>query len=136
MWDERIAQARSEGLASIARTTIARWTTQDFAERDPDIVDSLIAEFAATPIAGYVGCCEFLRDTDMTPHLEKISVPTLVIAGAEDAASPLAASTELRDAIPGATLEVIPRAGHLSNIEQPQGYNEVLAEFFGETASE
>lgn len=135
MWDDRIAQARREGLVNDASATMARWVTEDFAKLEPSVLEALVAEFASTPVEGYVGCCQFLRDTDITPHLARIKVPTLVIAGGDDPASPVATSEKLRDAVPGAELEAIPAASHLANIEQPLSYNEVLAEFLGTTTS-
>lgn len=129
MWDERISQARHDGLGGIAPATIGRWIGEDFARDEPATVAHLINDFAATPIEGYVACCEVLRDTDMTPLLKAIAAPTLVIAGENDVASPLVASQSLRDAIPGARLQVIAGSGHLSNIEQPRLFNEALANF-------
>lgn len=129
IWDERIAQARREGLAGIATATIGRWVGEEFASREPAAVTRLEKGFAATQIDGYVGCCEILRDSDMRPLLAAILAPTLVVAGEKDAASPLAASESLRDAIPGANLVVIPGSGHLSNIEQPHPFNEALTRF-------
>lgn len=134
MWDERISQARREGLDNISRATIGRWVGEDLAREEPATVRQLEEDFAATPVDGYVGCCEVLRDSDMSPFLGAISAPTLVIAGWNDAASPLAASQFLRDSIPGAQLEVIPGSGHLSNIDQPRLFNEALASFLGTSA--
>ena len=56
---------------------------------------------------------------DELPALPRIGVPTLVLAGAEDALVPVERHQEVRDAVPGARLEVLDGAGHLSTLEEP-----------------
>jgi pimeloyl-ACP methyl ester carboxylesterase len=66
---------------------------------------------------------------DSFPILREVRVPTLVVCGAEDAITPVAESEALQRGITGSRLEVIPRAGHLANLENPEAYNSVLADF-------
>ena len=66
---------------------------------------------------------------DSTPLLSSIHVPTLVVVGDEDAVTPPPASEDMHRAIPGSELVRIPRAGHLSNLEQPELFNAALAAF-------
>ena len=66
---------------------------------------------------------------DSTPLLSTISVPTLVIAGEEDLASPPEEVKSMADRIPGSTFVRIPQAGHLSNMENPAAFNEALLSF-------
>ena len=66
---------------------------------------------------------------DSVPTLRTISVPTLVIGGEEDIASPLADAELMRDNIPGAELKVLPRAGHYAVFEQPQAAGSLLRRF-------
>jgi 3-oxoadipate enol-lactonase len=56
-------------------------------------------------------------------------VPTLIVVGEEDTLTPVAESQKMADAVPTAELVIIPRAGHLSNIEQPQSFNAALNGF-------
>ncbi len=60
-----------------------------------------------------------LRD-DLRPVLATISVPTIVVVGADDLMTPLACSQEISSAIAGAVLHVVPDCGHLPPIEQPR----------------
>lgn len=70
---------------------------------------------------------EALRDRpDRRGDLALIGVPTTVVAGADDALMPLAATRALVDGIAGATLAVIPEAGHLSALEQPASFAAVV----------
>ncbi len=66
---------------------------------------------------------------DSTDLLPQIECPTLIIVGEDDQATPVADSEYLADRIPKSTLAVIPKAGHLSNLEQPQAFNDALGSF-------
>jgi pimeloyl-ACP methyl ester carboxylesterase len=60
-----------------------------------------------------------------------VRVPTLLIWGAEDTLSPLAEAEKIKDGIAGSRLEVVPKAGHLSNMENPEAWNAALRTFLG-----
>jgi 3-oxoadipate enol-lactonase len=60
-----------------------------------------------------------------------VTVPTLVVVGAEDKLTPPAMAKTIADAIPGAELAVIPDCGHLSNIEKPAEFNRLVLDFLG-----
>jgi 3-oxoadipate enol-lactonase len=66
---------------------------------------------------------------DQVERADAIRVPTLVVCGDHDRITPPALSTSLTRMIPGAHYEPIEGAGHLSNLEQPERFNEVLLEF-------
>jgi 3-oxoadipate enol-lactonase len=68
---------------------------------------------------------------DATPLLGEIDVPTLVIAGEDDALIPPAEGRKLAEAIPGARLQLIAGAGHVPPMEAPDEFNRVLEEFLG-----
>jgi pimeloyl-ACP methyl ester carboxylesterase len=86
----------------------------DLRQTDPDIVHS-----------DYAACNEF----DVMADLEKIRVPTLVIVGEHDRLTPPAYADFLARSLPNATLEVIPRAGHMAMIEQPNAVNDAVRTF-------
>lgn len=66
---------------------------------------------------------------DSTPLLSGVRVPTLVVAGAEDAITGPEVARAMHQRIPGARLTLIDRAGHLSNLEQPGAFNDALSAF-------
>lgn len=72
----------------------------------------------------------FRRD-DLTADLPRVTTPTLVIVGEDDRAQPPHRARRIAEAIPGAELAVIPRAGHVSTLEEPEAVNRVLVEFLG-----
>ncbi|MGE0825675.1 MAG: alpha/beta fold hydrolase [Candidatus Binatia bacterium] len=69
------------------------------------------------------------REVDLTAKLGDIRKPTLVLAGQDDTATPVAQSEQLRDGIPGAKLTVIPQAGHWLPLEKPQEACEAITSF-------
>lgn len=129
IWDERIAAVRAQGCAAMVDSTLGRWFTPDFRTARPEVMARIGQLIAATPVAGYVGCAEAIRRLDLTARLPKITTPTLVVVGADDPGTPPAASAVIAAAIPGARLEIIPSASHLSCIEQPQTFNRLVAAF-------
>lgn len=66
---------------------------------------------------------------DRTAILPKITVPTLVLVGEDDAITPPAGARTMAEAIPGATLVVIPQAGHLAPLENPGATNAAIESF-------
>jgi pimeloyl-ACP methyl ester carboxylesterase len=66
---------------------------------------------------------------DSLPLLPHITCPTMVIVGEEDQTTPPAEAEVIAQGIPGAKLAVIPGAGHLSNLEQPDQFNDVVGKF-------
>ena len=75
---------------------------------------------------GYASCCEAVRDADLSGRLGTISTPTLVIAGADDPAAPPDQAESISDSIPNASLEVIPDAAHLANLEKPEAITQAI----------
>ena len=85
---------------------------------------------ARQSVAAVVGALEAMRDRpDSTPTLVEITVPTLVITGAEDQLIPVKEAEAMRDAIRGARLVSIPGAAHLANFEQPDAFNAAVRAF-------
>lgn len=78
----------------------------------------------------YLATARACFSVKLDASLPEIQAPTLVVIGEEDEKTPMEYSRRIADAIPGAQLRVIPRAGHLSNIDNPAGFTEALLEFW------
>ncbi len=126
-WNDRINAVRARGLAPIADAVMKLWFTADFHARAPATVARMKDMLVATPLAGYIACCEAVRDMDHRDILQKISAPTLVMAGRHDVAIPIEMAAFIRSQIPGAALAMLD-AAHISNVEQPAVY---IAEVLG-----
>jgi pimeloyl-ACP methyl ester carboxylesterase len=94
-----------------------------------DRLDELAAEIAKCPAKGYVDTCRAIFTYDAQDDLKKIKAPTLVLVGENDEATPMPASEFIRDNIKGATLMVVPGAGHLGTIDSPDDFTRLLGEF-------
>ena len=70
-----------------------------------------------------------MAETDQRDLLPLITVPTLLIWGAQDVRSPLSVARQFERALPATKLIVIPHCGHVSNLEQPERVNEAVREF-------
>lgn len=117
-YDARARKVREEGVGAVADAVLERWFTPAFHESRPDVVEWAGRMLRSTPAEGYAGCCEAIRDADLRGRLGEIQAPTLVISGAGDQATPPEHGELIRDSIPGAGFELVPKAAHLANIEQ------------------
>jgi pimeloyl-ACP methyl ester carboxylesterase len=123
-------QARVEG----ARKMLAAGERYDppglFAGEPPAELASLLEQMtAAARPASLASQLSMMAETDQRDLLPRITVPTLLVWGDSDTRSPLRVARQFEDAIPGAELVVIPRAGHVSNLEQPGVFNEAVRRF-------
>jgi 3-oxoadipate enol-lactonase len=125
-WLDRAAAVRSGGMAAVADAVLARWFTPAFAVRE-----EYRAMLLATPVDGYAACCEAIAALDLRPVLATIAAPTLVIAGAEDPATPPDLGRQIASAVPGATFELVAGTAHLANVERADVVTELLATHFG-----
>lgn len=125
---ERATTARTDGMEAIADAVVARWFTDDFADAEPDTVRRMRDQIASTPPEGYAGCCEAVAAWDAVDRLGGITVPTLVVSGVEDPATPPEHQQILADGIPGARLEPVTGAAHLASFQRPEVVTPLLRE--------
>ena len=126
-WDDRIDAVHAHGMDAIAELVISRCFAEEFSSKIAKVEPYKQALLANAP-DGYAGCCAAIRDMDMRPLLRLIEVPTLVIAGDKDLATPAAHSALLTQSIPNAS-QITLNAGHCSNIEQPEAFTDALSSF-------
>lgn len=92
-------------------------------------LDELADEIAKCPPKAYVDTVRSIFTYDASGDLALIKVPTLVLIGDSDDATPLAESEFIRDGIPGSSFAIIPDAGHLSTIDSPDEFTAELKKF-------
>jgi pimeloyl-ACP methyl ester carboxylesterase len=95
----------------------------------PEFVPLLGEIFAAVRRESLSTLLLVMAAADQRDLLPRIAVPTLLIWGELDARSPLSVARQFERAVPDTTLVVIPGAGHVSNLEQPEQFNEAVREF-------
>lgn len=122
--------ARREGPPAVAERMLPRLLAPITFERDPALVERVRKMMEAAPTTGLVGALAGMAERpDSTGLLPQIACPTLVVVGEHDAPAPPAEARTMAEAIPRARLEVIPEAGHLSNLEQPETFNQFLRDW-------
>lgn len=128
-WNSRIEAIRGGGLASIGDAVMARWFAPSFiAEGRAATYKNMLTRQLPE---GYIATCAAIRDADLHPIAHQIKAPSLVICGSEDQSTPPSLNQELAGVL-GTRLELIPGAGHLPCIEQPEIMTGYIRQFLKE----
>lgn len=116
-WESRAKQAEEKGMASLVDFQRARWFSDEYQKQEPAVVARALDALTKASVAGFAATCRMLGTVDLRPQLAALKLPTAVIVGEQDLATPVDMSRDLQSRIAKATLEIIPRAKHLSFIE-------------------
>jgi 3-oxoadipate enol-lactonase len=128
MWTERAETVRAQGMEAVVDAHLERWFTPALAERRPEAVERARKTLLATPPEGYAACCEAIGAHDLRAELGRVRAPTLVLAAADDPATPPEHGGLIAAGIDGARLVVLERGRHLAAVEEPEEFaREVLA---------
>jgi 3-oxoadipate enol-lactonase len=126
-WQARIDAVASHGLGSIADAVMERWFAAPF--RASPACGPWRNMLLRTPAEGYVAACHALATADQSSATAALRLPTLVIAGSEDGASPPDMVQATAALIPGAAFHIIPGAGHLPCVETPAAWAAIVSPF-------
>ena len=119
-----------DGASAIADLMLPKLLAPSTMEQRPAIVEHVRGMILQTSKAGIVvDLVAMAARPDSSDLLSTIACPTLVLVGEDDQATPVAESEYMAQRIPGANLVTIPQAGHLSNFEQPDAFNQALKAF-------
>jgi 3-oxoadipate enol-lactonase len=119
-----------KGPAGVGDEMLPKLLGETTRRERPELVErvrQLVLSNSGEAIAGAIRA--LMSRPDSTLLLATIHVPTLILVGAEDSVTPPANAEEMHRAIGGSELVQIPRAGHLSNLEQPELFDAALARF-------
>jgi 3-oxoadipate enol-lactonase len=129
IWQERIDKARKKGMEALLEETMERWFTPAFLTKNSQMLALIQKQFLATPVSGYIGCAEAIRKLNYLDRLSEIKMPTLIMVGEDDPATPVSASVAMHERISNSKLVILPSAHHLSNVEQTEAFNTALLTF-------
>jgi 3-oxoadipate enol-lactonase len=132
LWNQRIDVARTKGMDALVDGVVARWFSDDFADREPELFERARSTLLATDANGYAGVCAALRDGDLSASVPAISTPTLVIGGIRDQAAPIEQSRWLDEHIADSRLVELD-AAHLSNLDRADDFTSALRQFLAST---
>jgi pimeloyl-ACP methyl ester carboxylesterase len=131
--DAMAVKAEREGPRGIAAELVPKLLARATLEHQPAVVREVTTMIERQPLYGIVVTLRALRDRpDSTPLLGQIRIPVLVLAGDDDQITPPAGMQAMARAIPGARFMLIPEAGHLSPLEQPEPVNRAIERFLDE----
>lgn len=126
-WQDRIALVHRAGLAALHDATMERWLGRSW--RESPALAGLSARFLATSPEGWAGCASAIAGTDFYETTATLRLPTLVIAGSHDGATPVDLVRETADLIPGHQFRLIRGAGHIPLAEKPDDYADAIRDF-------
>ena len=132
--EQQAEKALSEGMAGIADAMLPKLLTPETVSKRPEIVKFIRDMMVQTKPEGAAAALRGMAQReDQTQLLPKITVPTLILVGAEDAITPVADSEKMHHAIGSSQLVVLDHAGHVSNLERTQQFNEALLQFLSQS---
>lgn len=128
-WESRIEAVKRDGIEGQVQPTLERWLSAAFRARDAETTRWVADMIRGTPVAGMIGCGQAIKVLDYTERLDRITLPTLIIAGEKDPGTPVAASEVIQARIAGSKLAIIPDCLHQTPIEAPDAFNRILGDF-------
>jgi 3-oxoadipate enol-lactonase len=119
IWADRVVNVTAGGMETAVDGSMPRWVAPAVLTENPALVTRLKTMIRTTPPAGYIGWCQAIHDLDLTAQLGAIKLPTCVIVGALDPATPPAAAEVIHQAIPASQMIVMPDVSHMLHVEAP-----------------
>ena len=127
LWTARRAEVASQGLAAYVPGAMERILGRKW--RDHPQMPRLREMLMATDPQGWTGCAAAIAGSDFYTTTAALTLPALVIAGANDGTTPPDLVRETADLMPGCRFELIRGAGHLPMVDQPAAFIAVVREF-------
>jgi 3-oxoadipate enol-lactonase len=124
-WEQRANAALASGLSSLTDFQVTRWFGDQFRADNPQVVKDCVDAFLRNDVAAYAETCRMLGACDLRAGLASVKVPTAIVVGDEDYATPPTMAQAMHSAIASSTLTVLPGARHLTPLERP---GEIAAE--------
>jgi 3-oxoadipate enol-lactonase len=132
-WEQRANAAVASGLSSLTDFQVTRWFGEKFRADNPQVVKDCVDVFLRNDVAAYAQTCRMLGACDLRAGLASIAVPTAIVVGDEDYATPPAMAEAMHQAIAGSTLTVLPGARHLTPLERPDDIAAALEQLLERT---
>jgi 3-oxoadipate enol-lactonase len=134
-WRTRAAAVRDGGMDAVVDLVLERFFSDGFRASDAPALRRVGDRLREADPEGYAASCEALATADLRDLVGRTDAPCLVIVGTADAATPPHDARELHDRLPDAAYRELPGAGHLANLERPDEFAELVADFLAVRAS-
>ncbi|MEJ2435550.1 MAG: alpha/beta fold hydrolase [Pseudolabrys sp.] len=119
------------GLASVAEIAAKRVHSPDYLKSHPEAVQQRKKMLLGINPKGFAAACKILQETDLTPLLHHLHVPTLVVCGELDQATPPALNKAIVEKVTSSRYIELPGCGHCPPLEQPEAFLKAIKEFVG-----
>lgn len=129
-WEGRADRARQQGLESLADFQLERWFSDSFRLGNGPLCDRLLATFRANDVDAYAAACRALGRYDGRGDVESIGVPTEIVVGEHDGATPPSDAHDLGARISDSNVTVLPDAKHLTALECPDSLAKAIKRAF------
>ena len=130
MWHKLRGTVQEQGLEAIVEPTVQRWFSDEFKAAHPEVLEKIRKMIRGTTLDGYLGVTAAFLGLDLEDRLPRITARTLYVSGAEDKlGGPPELMAGLAAQVKGARHVSVPKAAHIANIQNPEGFNRVLEEF-------
>ena len=129
MWNDRIAQIRSQGIQVISDGLMKRWFAPSFHSKYPEKVSGYKNMVDRCNPDGYIQACESIRDADTKEAAKSLKMPALCIVGSEDLSTTPDAVSALSKLIPDSKFEIISGSGHIPPGDNPEIFSELIIDF-------
>ena len=124
---ELAAEVESEGVEAAAAEFLPKLLGPTTMHSQPDLIDKVRAIMLENTVPGVAGALRAMAARgDVTSLLPRIRCPVICLAGEEDTLTPPDVTRAMAARIPGARTEIVPHAGHLTNLEAPEAFNDAL----------
>ncbi len=131
-----VRTVKETGSESFADSFVKMVFAATSSQRVPEAVHAIHTTIRRTPPLSIAGTLLALAArTDTTESLSRIKIPTLILVGEQDVVTPPDAARALHERITGSELYLIPDAGHMANLENPQAFNGHLLAFLSKVVA-
>lgn len=125
-----IRELHEEGAEKYAEESLVKLFAPDSLKMQISAVETVRKMIVKTSVPSMCNTLRALATrNESCSGLHEIQIPVLILVGKEDVITPAATAQLMHEKIADSKLEIIPQAGHLSNLENPKEFNEKLRKF-------
>lgn len=124
--------AREMGLGAIVEVAMRRLFAPQFQQQNPALIEDRKKRFLAIDPQVFHGACDALATLDLRMHLPSVTLPTLILVGEQDEATPPPMSHEICAGLPNARLVVLAGCAHVPQLQAPNVFMDAIRDFINE----
>jgi len=119
------------GMVGVVEVAVRRIFSEAFLESHPEHHEQRRAVLLETPVDAFRTACHALHGADLTDSIPSLEMPTLIVVGSDDQATPPSMARDLHALLPNSELIELPGVAHGPQIQQPRAFLAAIGEFLG-----